>query len=304
MTDQKQAHIIDILGQNTDRKFIVVGGMHGNEINGIEAIERLIPQLKKVLKPGHGRIYFLKGNLQALNQNERFIEQDLNRLWLEENIDKPVSEVADFKALKVLHDLIVNDICQGQFKNCNFLDLHTFSAQSGIFAIPACNEQSIAFAKSFGVPFIEKLSETLPGTALSYFGRLGMASVVFEGGTHQTEEATDTLEAGLWHSLAYLGFIDEDLPQVVRSRQHLTQISEKLPHHLELIYRHKLDDYHHFKMNSGYFNFKPVQKQEDLAIQNKTSVKSPDSGFMLMPLYQKKGSDGFFIVKEKPAQNQ
>ncbi len=299
MTEEKNAHIIHITGHNPHRKLIVVGGMHGNEINGVEAIKRLIPQLEKVLDKTNGTIYFLKGNLQALQTGERFIEQDLNRLWLEDNIQKPVGQVADFKALHTLHDLIVNDICQGKFEQCSFLDLHTFSAQSGIFAIPACNQKSIDFAKSFGVPFIEKLSESLPGTALSYFGRLGMTSVVFEGGTHRSAEATDNLEAGLWHSLAYLGFIKPDLPQVVKSRSHLEKISESLPHHLELIYRHKLNDYHRFKMNDGYFNFKPVKKAENLAVQNQSVIKSPESGFMLMPLYQKKGSDGFFIVKEK-----
>jgi succinylglutamate desuccinylase len=126
-----------------------------------------------------------------------------------------------------------------------------------------------------------------------------MTSVVFEGGTHQSEEATKNLPAGLWHSLAYLGLIDDQLPEVTQSRQHLKEISEALPHHLELIYRHKLNDYHNFKMNPGYFNFKPVAEQENLAIQNQQSVKSPIEGYMLMPLYQKKGSDGFFIVKEK-----
>jgi len=299
MTLNKKAHIIDIVGNNPDKKFIIIGGMHGNEINGIEAINKIIPKFKKIFDPQRGTIYFIKGNLQALKANERFIEQDLNRLWLEENIEKPVDDVADFKALHDLNDLIANDICQGEFQNCSFLDLHTFSAKSGVFAIPACNKKSLEFAKSFGVPFIEKLSETLPGTALSYFGRKGMNSVVFEGGTHQSPEATKNLAAALWHSLAFLGFIDNQLPEVVQSRQILHDISEELPHHLELIYRHKLEDYHNFKMKPGYFNFKPVDKQEDLAIQNQQTVKSPKEGFMLMPLYQKKGSDGFFIVKEK-----
>jgi succinylglutamate desuccinylase len=299
MTRNKEAHIIDIAGDNRRKKFIIIGGMHGNETNGIDAIKKILPELKKVMNPQEGTIYFLKGNLQALAKKERFIEQDLNRLWLEENIDKPVKDIADFKALHVLNDLIVNDICQGEFQNCIFLDLHTFSAESGIFAIPACNKKSIEFAKSFGVPFIEKLSETLPGTALSYFGRKGMTSVVFEGGKHESPEATENLTAALWHSLAYFGFVDENLPEVVQSRQILNDISKKLPHHLELVYRHKLEDYHNFKMNPGYFNFKPVDKQEDLAVQNQQTIKSPNAGYMLMPLYQKKGSDGFFIVKEK-----
>ncbi len=299
MNDDKKAHIIEVIGDNEQQKFIVIGGMHGNEQSGVEAIENVLPQLKKVFNPQKGTLYFLKGNTKALALNERFLDRDLNRLWLDEYIFGEESDIADVTPLKILHDLIVNDICQGKFDNCTFLDLHTFSAQSGIFCIPAGNEKSIAFARSFGVPFIEKLSDMLPGTALGYFGQKGMTSVVFEGGTHNTPQATENLEAGLWHSLAYTGLIEEDLEVVQNSRQKLIDISEKYPHHLELTYRHKLEDYHHFKMHKGFYNFKPVKQAEPLAVQDKFEIKSPSNGFMLMPLYQKKGSDGFFIVQEK-----
>ena len=299
MRVDKQKHIIDQFGENANHKFIVLGGMHGNEINGVEAIYNIILSLKKIFDTSRGQIYFLKGNVPALERGERFLDQDLNRLWLDENLERNNQSIADNESLKILHELIVKDICQDRFDNCFFLDLHTFSARSGVFAIPACNQKSLAFARSFGVPFIEKLSEMLPGTALSYFGRKGMTSVVFEGGTHQTPQATENLTAGIWHSLAYAGLIDENLPQVFHSRTQLQQISQGLPHHLELIYRHKLNQYQNFKMEPGYYNFKPIQKYESLAVQNQHVVESPDAGFMLMPLYQKKGSDGFFIVKEK-----
>ena len=299
MEDIKQSHIIAQLGTNPGHKFIILGGMHGNEVNGVKAIEQILPRLKQVFDDKTGQIWFLKGNVPALEAGERFIDKDLNRLWLDEYIHSEDNSTADFQSLRVLHNLIVNDICQGRFDNCVFLDLHTFSAKSGIFAIPASNQKSIEFARSFGVPFIERLSEMLPGTALQYLGEKGMTSVVFEGGTHNTPEATRNLAAGIWHSLAQAGFIKNDLPEVLQSRQLLIDISKNLPHHLELTYRHKLDRYQDFKMQPGYYNFKPVQKSESLAVQNQQVVESPSNGFMLMPLYQKKGSDGFFIVKEK-----
>lgn len=298
--ETKKTHIIAKLGNNPGRKMIIVGGMHGNEINGVEAIEHVLPRLNEVFDDNKGEIWFLKGNEPALKAGERFVDKDLNRLWLDEYIhDADDTSIADYQSLRILHDLIVNDICKGRFNNCFFLDLHTFSAQSGIFAIPAGNKKSLEFARSFGVPFIENLSDTLPGTALSYFGRKGMTSVVFEGGTHNTPEATHNLSAGILHALAQAGFISDNLPEVKEGRQLLVDISKNLPHHLELTYRHKLDQYQNFKMQPGYYNFKPIRKSESLAVQNQKIIESPSSGFMLMPLYQKKGSDGFFIVKEK-----
>jgi len=299
MNDRKQKHIIKQIGENPALKFIVIGGMHGNEQSGVQAIENILPELQKKLKKDKGSVYFLKGNIDALLKSERFIDKDLNRLWLKKFIDDNNNDIADTRSLRVLHDIIVKDICQEKFDNCILLDLHTFSAESGIFCIPAGNSKSVEFARSFGVPFIEKLSDMLPGTALSYFGNKGMTAVVFEGGTHDTDEAVENLTAGLWHALAYAGLIDESLEIVQQSRKKLKEISEKYPHHLELIYRHKLEDWQNFKMNNGYYNFKPVKKSEALAVQDQKEIKSPAGGFMLMPLYQKKGSDGFFIVKEK-----
>ncbi len=292
-------HIIDIIGDNEDKKFIIIGGIHGNEKGGIDAILNVLPELKKNSLFQKGKVFFLKGNLPALELNERFVEKDLNRLWTDENLFSEDESSPDIIQLKELYNLIADEICQNNFDNCLFLDLHTFSAKSGVFCIPASNPRSVSFAQSFGIPFIEKLSDTLPGTALSFFGNKGMTSLVFEGGTHNTAKASRTLEAGIWHSLAYAGFISPELEKVKKGRELLKEISNDYPHHLELIYRHKLENYYNFRMNKGYFNFKPIHKSEFLAIQNNLRITSPYSGYILMPLYQRKGSDGFFIVREK-----
>ncbi len=291
-------HIIDILGKDDSRKVIIIGGMHGNEISGIEAIDRVVKELKHY--PHYfktGKVYFLKGNLSALKTGERFIDKDLNRLWLDKYIQNNKNGIADLKDLKELHQ-IIEEICKGDYTDCTLMDLHTFSAESGIFCIPTHNKKSLDLASSFHIPFIEKLSESLPGTALAYYGNKGMTSIVVEGGTHGTDRATENLEAAIWHLLAHEGIVDEKLEIVKQSRKKLQKEGEIYPYHLELIYRYQLDNSRFFTMNKGYFNFKEIKKDEPLAIHHQKEVKSPQAGFMLMPLYQKKGSDGFFIVKE------
>jgi succinylglutamate desuccinylase len=294
-------HLIQAL-ENTKspEKLIVIGGMHGNEKSGIEAIERVVEKLKS--KPGKisGNIYFVRGNLPALRMDERFVETDLNRIWDDRFIhDSGTYQGPDFNQLREIHALI-EKICPDSFENCTLLDLHTFSADDGIFCIPAGNHESIELARYYGIPLIEKLSRALPETALNYYGNKGMRSVVFEGGKHNTPEATYNLEAALWLTMEFLGIVNKkDFPVVENFRKHLLKISENYPHHLELIYHHKLTDYKNYKMNRGYYNFKKIKARETVALQNKKPVQSPYGGFMLMPLYQKKGSDGFFIVQEK-----
>lgn len=291
-------HIIDVIKKDSNQKIIVLGGIHGNEYSGLNAINNVLNLLKNndILKKGS--IYFLKGNISALQKNERFISKDLNRLWTDEIINTEQTEIDDIKELKNLHSLIVDDICKGNFENCIFLDLHTFSAKSGIFCIPSTNKKSLDLAASFGIPFIEKLADNLTGTSLIYFGNKGMASIAIEGGTHNSKEADSNLEAGILHVLAYFGFIDENLAKVKYSRKKLKKLGNHYPYHLELLYSHHLKDSDVFEMKKGFKNFVHVDKEEELAIENNKTIKSLDSGFMLMPLYQKKGSDGFFIVKE------
>jgi len=292
------SHLIKAIGKDDTRKLIVIGAMHGNEVSGLEAIQKVIDQLESHPQwLNKGKVYFIKGNISALDNKERFIDKDLNRLWLDEYIHGNHQEIADIKDLKELYRLIEN-ICQGNYTNCTLLDLHTFSAKSGIFCIPNCHKKSLDLAASFHIPFIEKLSTNLPGTALSYYGNKGVTSIVVEGGTHSSQRATANLEAAIWHLLAYEKIIKPDLKMVENSRARLLKEGEKYPYHLELTYRHQLENSQNFRMNDGYYNFKKIDKDEALAKLEKKEVKSPSEGYMLMPLYQKKGSDGFFIVKE------
>ncbi len=294
-------HLLAEIGNDESKILLIIGGMHGNEHSGIEAMERVIEKLKEKNYPVRGKIYFIIGNLEALRRNERFIDIDLNRVWSESYLQNG-DQHYDVKELKEIHRLI-ESICKGKYDHCTLLDLHTFSADSGIFCIPAENEKSEELAHYFGVPFIEKLASALPETALNYYGEKGMRSLVFEGGKHNTPEATDNLERAVWLTMAYLGFIDvKDFPFVKRMKKELEEISEPFPHRLEMVYHHQLKDFHHYKMNKGYYNFKKITKGEDVARQNNEPVRSPFGGFMLMPLYQKKGSDGFFIVQERKTQ--
>ncbi len=296
-----QNHLIGTIGNNEQKKLIVLGGIHGNETGGIDAIKRVMkffnthPEIKI-----DGKIYFIKGNLKALEKGERFIDKDLNRLWKQEYINDSTHKHYDIKELQELHRLISVEICKNNYEDCTLLDLHTFSAESGVFCIPAGNSKSIELARSFQTPFIEKLVDSLPETALNYFGNKGITGVVFEGGTHGSEEAVNNLEAGIFHIIGYLKMLNSDKTSIIeKMRKKLECISRNFPHYLELTYIHKLNEYNKYETKEGYYNFKKIIKDEIIGFQDGDIVKSPSNGYILMPLYQKKGSDGFFIVQEK-----
>ena len=60
---------------------VCVGSMHGNEPSGAAALMLLASLLGSHAHGMPGRVVGLRGNLAALDRNERFIDHDLNRLW-------------------------------------------------------------------------------------------------------------------------------------------------------------------------------------------------------------------------------
>ncbi|WP_044870572.1 succinylglutamate desuccinylase [Pseudomonas sp. LFM046] len=60
---------------------LLSAGVHGNETAPIELLDRLVQAIARgQLKP-RARILFLLGNPEAMRRGERFVEQDINRLF-------------------------------------------------------------------------------------------------------------------------------------------------------------------------------------------------------------------------------
>ncbi len=59
------------------KKLVIMGGVHGDETCGAQAIRALAPQLNITA----GQVTFIIGNPKALKENKRFIDSDLNRTF-------------------------------------------------------------------------------------------------------------------------------------------------------------------------------------------------------------------------------
>ena len=58
---------------------VFFGGIHGNEPAGIFALKKVLSQISE--SEIKGSIYAITGNLKALKTGQRFIDEDLNRIW-------------------------------------------------------------------------------------------------------------------------------------------------------------------------------------------------------------------------------
>ena len=101
--------------------------------------------------------------------------------------------------------------------------------------------------------------------------------------------------------LAAAGLIQEaEFPEVAEAREALRAMAAGLPRLLEIKHRHPVALGDGFLMHPGFENFEPVSAGRLLAQDVRGDVRSPESGRLLLPLYQAQGDDGFFLIRELP----
>ncbi len=287
---------------------IVIGGMHGNEPAGVLALEQLFGLLELESKKNpavefRGKLIGIRGNIAALKKNERFIKRDLNRSWIPSHLEQIKSQEASLdaedKELIELLNCLETFLASSSDQIC-VLDIHTTTAHGGIFSIPNGSTKSLELAKAMHAPVVLGMIEGIRGTSLHYFNQanLGdkMTSVVFEAGQHDEPLAVDRSISAIISCLRELGCIRSS---DVESKHEaiLKTYAKGLPTITQLIYTHSISPDDQFVMEPGFLNFQTIESGTVLARDINGPVIAQESGMILMPLYQKQGEDGFFLVR-------
>lgn len=295
---------------------IVLGAMHGNEPAGVLALQEIFRMLEREpdINPDfafRGRLLGLVGNRQAYTTRKRYLDRDLNRMWSPVHLRRiqqaePESLQAEDRELAELLDLIHAELQAVQPEALILLDLHTTSADGGIFCIPSDDRASLRLAKELHAPVILGMLDGLEGTLLHYaagnhfeicgYPRYSVGAA-FEAGQHDDPLSVSRAIAAVVNCLRAAGCIrPEDVDS--RHEQILKTFSDPLPKVTKLRHIHHIRPGDAFDMRPGYVNFQPIQQGEHLANDATGPVLAPEDGLILMPLYQPQGTDGFFVVKE------
>jgi len=105
-------------------------------------------------------------------------------------------------------------------------------------------------------------------------------------------------EAFVKLSMHYSGFTPDISDEEVSELHNLLEDELRPKHnHFKLIKRYKIDEEEDFKMCDGYSNFQKIYKGEVLATNVKGDILSDVNANIFMPLYQKQGNDGFFVIE-------
>jgi len=287
-----------IKGHNTGPTMVFFGGVHGNETAGVFALKEVFSKLN----PEHisGTLYAITGNKEALKQNKRYLNNDLNRLWFKERIISIQNKTVlnhEEKELLELYTLIHNiiDTESGPFY---FIDFHTTSSKTIPFI--TINDALInrKFSSLFPVPLVLGIEEYLEGPLLSYVNQLGYVSLGFESGQHDEKDAVINSKAFIYLALVYANAMDAET--VIGFQIHFRQLQEQsynIQDAFEVIYLHRVKKEDNFKMVDGYRSFEKIKKGTVLATDGEGNILNKYKGRIFMPLYQKIGAEGFFVIQ-------
>lgn len=291
---------------------ICLGGIHGNELAGVRAIDLVgkMLEVEPITNPDFrysGMFLGLRGNLQALRAGKRFIDKDMNRSFTSGNIRKireneiTAFDAEDFEIMDLI-GIVDRKIAAYKPERVIVMDLHTTTAKGGIFCITNDEDpKSVRLAVDLRAPVIKGIAKGIRGTTLEYFTsenlKVPTTAVVFEAGQHNEPLSVNRSIAAIINCMSSIGSVRaEDV-----ENQHnylLIEYSKDLPKVAELIKWHKVTESDGFTMLPNFTNFQPVKKGELLAHDRNGPIYAPESGMLLMPKYQEQGDDGYFIITE------
>lgn len=294
-----------VIGEQKGPTLIFFGGIHGNEPAGVKALENLFKKLDKDSFRIRGALVGIRGNIPALLQGKRFLDQDLNRLWTEENIavikNKSISEL-EAEEIELLEiEQLITEMLASYYPPFYFIDFHTTSSKTLPFI--TINDALInrKFSRQFPVPIILGIEEYLEGPLLSRMNKLGYLSLGFESGQHNEEAAVKNSIAFIWLTLVFSGVVTkQDVLDFDTHYEQLKSSANKDSSFYEVVHRQELKKNDEFSMLNGYESFQKVTKGTLLAIQNREKISVEEDTILFMPLYQQQGAEGFFLIKNTP----
>lgn len=292
-------------GKEEGPVLVFFGGMHGNEPSGVVALIEVMEQLHRLKPNVKGSIYAITGNMAALEKEQRYQDQDLNRIWTKERIRRiEKGELNESNCNAEEREQIElfgigKEIFAKHEHQVYCIDLHTTSGPTVPFITLNDTLINRNFATKFPIPVIIGIEEFVKGPLLSWVVEIGYPSLAFEAGEHHSLDSIKFHKAFIWLSLAYGGLVPKlSVPEFDYHKKTLTSSNPDLVRVFEVNFKYGVTPDEKFKMKPGFDNLQQVRKGQLLAENTAGAILSPSTGRVFMPLYQSQGEDGFFITKK------
>ena len=247
---------------------VLFAGVHGDEVSGVHAIEKLFFDLfsgSRVLQ--RGAVTLARANALALAAERRYIKHNLNRLFRTDygpDIDRSSYEFRRAQELKTI------------LERCDyFLDLHSAPIAQEPFIVVETG--AAAFFAKLGIKRImtgwSKFSSgSTGGDAENYANAQGAKSATLESGSHFDKRSNDVA----YHTvLAFLSQLDL-----------IEQEKQTAEGDLEMVdvYAVITKEYDDFRYQGNVQNFQRFKEGEVFAFQNGRPMAVTEDTVLLIPM--------------------
>ena len=287
-------HVLDMHEGTSGLTVVLLSGVHGNEPAGLEAAVQVTERIRACQFGFEGSIYAVVANPMAVSKGQRYIDEDLNRIWTAETIARARAQPRNVEEQQMRSLLDLLDHIEATSEKVVFVDLHSTSAPGTPFGATTVGDVRGLSLMAIPVPMILGLETFIRGALLDHVRQRGHPAVVFEGGQHDAPETVANLRCCVWSVVPTarraIDEIEDDLYDVIRR-------GEGPPRWLEVFDAHRIQPGDEFKMAPGFENFWPVRRGDLLARDRDGEIHAQTDGFLLMPLYQGQGAEGFLLAK-------
>ena len=266
-------------GGKHKRHIVFSALIHGNETGPLPAFLWAIRALKEGSLYYGGRLTFTLGNPEAARKDQRFLESDLNRMFLDTPLDTHESRRA-----KILANI---------FDSADILiDLHqTILPSAQAFYICPWSEESALWARALAVCTVGIDATPPAGIATTrcadeYVWLQNKPAVTIELGEKGFHEPAYQLA----QKAIQRGILIAEALERGSSLVDLAEIQPKITLYTTL---HR-EPYHsdELLLREGIINFLPVHQGEILSAKNSPEIRAPIDGCILFPKYPTFGTDG------------
>lgn len=275
-------------GNQSGKKILILGAIHGNEVCGPEAIAQVMQHLQT--QPDlleRGSVTFVPiTNQKAYEHGVRYVEENLNRVIKRE--DTPQTCEAQ----------IANEVCGLIESHDVLLDLHSFTSPGIPFVfLDYPSAENTAFMKALNQPYsvegwptmyVAHESGIVSYDTQRYAQESGKIALTVECGQHSDPMSIDVAERMIYKTLRHFNLIataDRLVSKTITRRVIMKEL---------FVREHEADH-----LLVPYENFFPVSKDDVIAKRhNGFEIVSSVSGCIVLPKSQSKAGEEFFYLGE------
>lgn len=266
--------VIERKGQGAGPTSIILVGVHGNEICGVEALGEILPSLQIE----SGRVVFCYANPLAIIENKRFVEQNLNRMFKDATFltddDKKSYEFARAEFLKPY-----------LLEASALLDVHaSFTPESQPFVICEPNASGIVEYLPVGL-VVSGFDLVEPGGTDYFMNANGKIGICLECGYLKDPLSVARAKEGIFSFLSARGHLSGTLTK--KQQEYIRMYS---------LYYTKTDS---FKLEKQFMDFEYIKRGQDIGYDGDEKIIAQKDSVILFARNREHIGDEAFLLGEK-----